>query len=309
MIAIIVVGVVLLSFLISHLFVIRYIFLRFYGRKSVKLIEEDVLKDPKYAPYINEMNEVRNELLQKEHQLIHIKSFDGLDLAGRYYDVGGDSTVIMFHGVHTIALYNFGIVTKKLLENGINALVVDQRAHDMSEGKYLSYGKNEQKDVQSWFEYVEQNTSAKNIFLYGISMGGASVACASKNIKSTKFKGLIVDSAYTTVGKLINHLISSQKIPSFLFLGGVNFLAKHLVKMNDTDVNAPEALSQCSVPVLFIHGTTDVVVTTDFLMDNYNACHSSKEELLVEGAGHTLAMIAGGEEAFNKFINFLRSNI
>ena len=50
------------------------------------------------------------------------------------------------------------------------------------------------------------------------------------------------------------------------------------------------------------------VVSKDFLVDNYNACASLKEELLIENASHTLAMAAGGEEAFNKLFKFLKEN-
>ena len=91
-------------------------------------------------------------------------------------------------------------------------------------------------------------------------------------------------------------------------MGPLKFLAKHRAKVCFDDFDTRVSLSNNEIPTLFIHGLADNVVSKDFLVDNYKACASFKEELLVENANHTLAMVVGGDEAFDKLFKFLKEN-
>ena len=86
----------------------------------------------------------------------------------------------------------------------------------------------------------------------------------------------------------------------------MRFLAKHLAGIDFNSFDTRGALKQTKIPALFVQGTNDIVVSKQFLMDNYNNCASSKDILEVEGVGHTLAIPLGGEEATDKLFNFLR---
>ena len=307
-IALIVIGVLLVGFLISHFCVIYYIFTRFFGRFKPEYLDERLKLDHNYDNYRQDMFDIRSELENMKHEIVTINSQEGFPLKGYFYDQNSKDTIIFFHGVHVNALNTFSLHAKKCLNEGFNVLIVDQRAHGLSGGKYISYGKYEQDDVLRWVNYIEQKEYVENIYLYGSSMGGTSICLASDKITSKKVKVLVVDCAFTTIRKLVNHITSSKNIPGKLFLPGVEFYAKHLVKTGFDDFDTTESLKLNKIPTLFIQGTKDVVVTEQFLMDNYNACASFKEELLVKDATHTLALNAGGDEAFNKLFNFLKEN-
>lgn len=307
-IALIVVGALLLTFLIPHLFMITKIYHRFFKRYTVKNIEKVFYRNKTYEGYWDLYKNASQEVLDKKYEEVTIKSFDGLDLYGKYFDNNSDKIIIFIHGVHATAFTNFAVHVREALKRGYNVLLVDQRAHGKSEGKYITYGKKEHRDVLSWVDYVENNKEIKDIYLYGISMGATSVCLASEKIDNPKVKAIVIDSAYTTLEELMSFLMKTYHAPEKMFMGPLRYLAKHKADVCFDDFDSRKALANNKIPALFVQGTTDNVVSKDFLVDNYNACASLKEELLIENASHTLAMAAGGEEAFNKLFKFLKEN-
>ena len=309
MIALYIILGILFVIVIPHCLVVYIIFCIFFGRYSKEQIDARLYKDVnEYTPFLEEMMSVRKEL-EAKCEKVSTTSHDGLKLTGYYFNNNSDTTMIMFHGVHTNAFNNFGVITKNILEHGYNALIVDQRAHGESEGKYLTYGQKEQLDVLSWIDYVDKNIDCKTIFLYGISMGGTSVALSSNQITNKKVKGMVIDSAYSSLNDLLDYLTNAKHIPSFLFLGGVKWLSKVIIKIKFEECEVSTHISNTTIPAFFVRGTKDTVVSEELLMNNYINCASRKELLSIEGATHTLAMVVGKEEAFNKMYAFLERNI
>ena len=77
---------------------------------------------------------------------LEIKSFDNLKLIAEYYDFGYDKTVIIMPGRRECLIYSY-FYAMPYQEVGVNVLVIDQRAHGLSEGKYSTCGILEAKDV------------------------------------------------------------------------------------------------------------------------------------------------------------------
>ncbi len=297
--------IVVIFLVASHFVAIYIIFLRFYKRISLKKIDQVFDKNPKYQDYKDIVYPAKEKLLNLEHKEIDIKSLDGLRLHGYYYDLTRKKAVIFFHGAHSDPFIIFGIQALYLLEHGYNVLIVDLRAHNKSEGRFLSYGKHESIDVKSWIKYAKEELKLEEISIYGASMGGAAIALASPQLDTDFVKNMVIDCSYTSTAKLVDHLIASQHIPSFIFLGGVKFLAKHLVKAGFNEFYTPDYLKNNKVPTLFVQGSADTIATNEFLMDNYNDCASYKALLVIEGAEHTMAFAKGGEEALQSLYKFL----
>ena len=299
---------IIVSFLISHFIVIYYIFTRFFKRFSDDYISKVNDKDPTYDKLRSEINSATERIKKLDIKEVSVTSFDNLKLAGKYIDKGNDKVVILFQGVHSNIFHTFSIIAERFLLEGYNVLFIHQRTHGPSEGKYITYGKKESKDVLSWIDFADKELNVKEIYLYGVSMGATSLCLASEHISNPKVKGLVIDSPFTSINALVSHLTSSKHIPSFLFLGGVKFLAKHLADVSFDDFDTAESIKSNKIPAFFVYGDADIVVTKDFLFDNYNNCSSIKEELIIKDAAHTLAMPVGGEEAFQKMFKFLKEN-
>ena len=59
--------------------------------------------------------------------------------------------------------------------------------------------------------------------------------------------------------------------------------------MRAKDYSTIDAMKKCNVPVLFIHGTEDTFVPIEMTYENYKACTSYKELIVVPGAGHGMS--------------------
>ena len=77
---------------------------------------------------------------------VYIKSDDGLRLCARFYKGNLKKLIILFHGYRSTAEHDFGNALEWYLSQGLNVLLVDQRAHSNSEGKYITFGLKERYD-------------------------------------------------------------------------------------------------------------------------------------------------------------------
>ncbi|MCR4879392.1 MAG: lysophospholipase [Bacilli bacterium] len=283
---------IIISLLIVHLLLIYFIFLRFFKRTPLKKIDKGFRKTSYSKPYAEEVISLREKIIKdKKYEMVYISSFDNLKLSAYYFNNNSDKTIIMVHGLRTHAFNNFGLATNYFLSKGYNVLAINQRGHEGSEGKYVTYGQKESKDVLSWLDYVLKNKDIKSVYLYGISMGATSVALVSKDIKDTRVKCLIIEDAYTSLASLVKHIVSSQHVPYFLFKNGVHFLSKRLADIDWENYLTTESLKYNSISTIFVHGTKDSIAINTFFLDNYNNCVSNKYQIIVEGAPHALSAV------------------
>ena len=63
------------------------------------------------------------------------------------------------------------------------------------------------------------------------------------------------------------------------------------IQIGSKDYSCPDALAECKIPVLFIHGTDDDFVPVEMTYENYKACVSQKRLLIVPGAGHGMSYV------------------
>ena len=112
---------------------------------------------------------------------VRIRSYDGLTLYGRYYEVKkGAPLQIQMHGYHGTALRDFCGGNKLAREAGLNTLVVDERAHGKSGGCTITFGVKERLDCLAWARYAADRFGPETpITLAGISMGAATVLMAA----------------------------------------------------------------------------------------------------------------------------------
>jgi len=60
---------------------------------------------------------------------------------------------------------------------------------------------------------------------------------------------------------------------------------------------------------LMIHGSADDFVPCSMSHEGYEACTSSKELFLVEGAGHGVSFLFASESYTEKILFFLKNNV
>ena len=242
------------------------------------------------GPQVRELMEQLKEITAED---VFINSFDGLKLHGRYYHVkDGAPLDIQFHGYNGNAMRDFCGGNKISRESGHNSLLIDQRAHGMSQGKTISFGINERKDCLSWVRYaVERFGEDTEIVLSGVSMGAATVLMASDLGLPKNVKAIVADCGYSSPKAIINKVMRDSGLPDKLMYPFVWLGAMVFGKFNLTESSAVSAVPESDVPILIIHGGADDFVPCYMAEEIYKACRSEKKLLIVPGAGHGMSYL------------------
>lgn len=228
---------------------------------------------------------------------ITLKSFDGLNLTSTLImnENPTKKFIVLVHGVsicYVGSLKYFDIFYK----NGFNVLIVNQRRHGKSEGKYSTYGFYEKYDVNMWIEYLKSRFGNDIILgLHGESMGAGTVMETIPLNDSIKF--VIEDCGYSNFHELIgfqithaykNRLVRKILRPSLIF---ANFFMKTKAKFSMKKIVPIDIVSSTSLPMMFVHGKEDYFVPWYMAVDLYKAKTKGYKELyLVEGAKHAEAL-------------------
>lgn len=229
------------------------------------------------------------QLRKSECSLVTINSYDGTRLTGHFYRVENPKrTVIAVHGWRSSWDKDFGVIADFLSSNDCNVLYIEQRAHGESEGSHIGFGLLERYDVQEWIEWVNtQEFSGLPIYLFGMSMGAATVLMAAGENLPDNVHGVIADSGYTSPYDEWKHVAESNLHYSYKLMEKyMDKAAMERIGCLPGEYSSTAALMECKTPVLFIHGTDDRFVPVGMTYENYKVCVSPKQLLVVPGAGH-----------------------
>jgi fermentation-respiration switch protein FrsA (DUF1100 family) len=222
---------------------------------------------------------------------VSIQSHDGLTLRGRYYEFSPDAPIeLMIHGYRGWGERDMSGGVYRCQRLGHNALVIDQRASNESDGTVITFGILEQRDCRLWVDYIVDhiNPNAK-IILTGISMGASTVMLMSSQELPKNVVGVLADCGYTSNKEIIQKVMRDIKLPPKLLYPLVKMGARLYGKF-DLDERSPiEEVQRSRLPILFFHGDADGFVPHSMSIQNYEACVTSKRLVIIKGAGHGLS--------------------
>lgn len=164
------------------------LFEKLLGRPDISKAYAMVGPEDSWYATIKKVHESLEEIQQLPHETMEIRSHDGLSLKGVYYPCeGSDTTVICVHGYTSHAEREWAFPGLFYHSMGFHVLIPYQRAHGLSEGKYLSFGALEHLDMIRWAEKINEMCPNGKIIFHGLSMGGGIVLDLSdKDIKNVK---------------------------------------------------------------------------------------------------------------------------
>ena len=163
-------------------------------------------------------------------------------------------TIILFHG-HGSSKSGTIKEAEVFDSLGYNILLVDFRGHGNSDGTICSIGYNESKDVKAAYDYVESR-GEKNIILWGVSLGAATIIKAIKdyNIKPTK---VIIEMPFASLHDAVKGRVRTMGLPEqpistlLCFWGGVE------LGFNAFSHDPSEYARKVTCPVLLQWGLQD----------------------------------------------------
>ncbi len=291
--------VYLLLILLSLLIVTYYVYrVAFYSRKSG---QDDIYAIPEgdqYQPHKSDMISLIDALAKREYEDVYITSFDGLKLYGRYFHVkDGAPLNIGFHGYRATALRDFCVGANESLKRGHNLLLVDQRGLGKSEGKTITMGVKEHRDVLSWANYASKRFGKDTkIVLYGVSMGAASVIMSTALNLPENVTGIIADCPYNAPKDILLSVCKkdmgiNEKIAyPFIWLA-----ARIFGKFDINDITCENAVKKTKVPVLIVHGEDDRYVPCEMSGEIEKANPEWVTRYTFPNAGHGISFFSDKE--------------
>lgn len=261
-----------------------------------------------YIPAIREEREWYN-LHPKEN--VWIESEDGLKLhASLFLHPSARGLAILCHGFHSSGYADFSCAFRPLDEMGFSLLVIDQRAHGQSEGKWLTMGVRERRDVRAWciwaLERFGENTP---VLLEGMSMGAATVLMAAGLDLPNNVKAVCADCGYTSPREIFASVLRGMMHLPRGLLFGADLCCRAIAGFSIDGADAREALRHTSLPVLLIHGEADDFVPCEMSRENYAAAAGEKELITVPGAAHGMSFLVERDRVEREWKAFIDRHI
>lgn len=197
-------------------------------------------------------------------------------------------TAILIHGYKDCAYSMMPIAYIYSHELQYNVLLPDLQYHGKSDGKAVTMGWKDRKDILLWAKLA--NTLFGNnteIVVHGISMGGATTMMVSGEKLPPYIKCFVDDCGYTSVWDEFNYEIKEMfGLPTFPLMYSSSALCKMLYGWSFGEASALNQVAKCKLPMLFIHGSADDYVPTRMVYPLYKAKPQPKEIWIVKGAPH-----------------------
>ena len=252
---------------------------------------------------------------EQPHEDVFLPALDGARLHARLYRVPhAHATVILCHGYHSHAEHDFSAQFPALYASGgCNLLLIDERAHGLSEGKCLTFGQLERYDIAQWVHWVREHSRVQRpIALYGVSMGAASVLLAAQLPElRDEIACVIADCGYSSfeleVTDAVRHGTNAPRwLQKPLARACVRILRRS--GLDFAAVDTTPGMAALDLPILFFHGDADTFVPLHHSERNLAACRRPQRLVVIPGAEHAMSAQVDPERYRHEMLTFLWRN-
>lgn len=206
------------------------------------------------------------------------KTSDGLALAGWYVRPQNGALILLQHG-YKASRGEMLNEAAMLHRHGYGVLITSLRAHDMSDGALISFGKNEMKDFEAWYALARglDGVDPSRIGIIGNSLGGTlaiEFAAMQPGIKA-----VVANSAFSSLSDTVETSVKYfTGLPPFPFAPLITFWAEREAGFRSEDIDATKWIDRLSPrPVLLMQGGKDVVISVTSGQRLYDAARDPRE--------------------------------
>ena len=123
-------------------------------------------------------------------------------------------------------------------------------------------------------------------------MGASTVLMAAGLELPENVRGIMADCGYTSPEAIWRHVAKDNLGLSYgTRCMAARDLCRKKIQVGIDDYSCVDAMQECEVPVLFIHGSEDHFVPISMTYENYRACKAPKRLLVVPGADHGMSYL------------------
>jgi Lysophospholipase len=248
------------------------------GHNALDLGENYNAKLAGYAEWFQTLDHADWRMTSHDNLDLHAYALPGTDSGGTW--------VIICHGYNGHGLQMLE-PAYEFHRRGYNVLLPDARGLGRSGGRYTGMGWLDRLDILDWIGEINRRHSPANIFLYGVSMGGATVVMAAGESLPENVRAVVSDCGYSSVvDEFTYQLDKLYGLPAFPFMDCASLVTRIRAGYWLGEASAVRQAARSAIPILFIHGSNDAFVPVSMAEQLHDAVTAPKQKLVVDGAGH-----------------------
>lgn len=252
--------------------------------------------------------QIREELAKQPHyQAVSFTTIDNLTLQGfMFLRPNAQGSILLCHGYKGSKEYLYAFLE---IFPDFNLLMFDFRASGESEGKYISLGYHEYKDVLAAAEFLKNHSSHEiPFYILGFSMGGGAALRAAARTPGLA-QAYIIDSSYSDLRSMfLRGYALRVGLPYYPFFPIIQGMFHYFANCNIDDVNSIAEVRKINEPILFIHSCDDNFITPDHSIRLYaNAQNELSKIWIGPHARHGFLHTYHPQVYRRKILNFLKN--
>ena len=205
---------------------------------------------------------------------------EGLHLEGEYYDFGFDRAVLILAGRAEALTYSY-YFAQPYRSFGYNILLIDNRAHGLSDGNYNCVALREYRDVQQWIALLTGTLGNKAVLLHGICIGAAAALYSvTEGEVPSGVEALVTDGMYVNFGESFrNHMIEINKPIFPVYRECMLLIALHAGK-NPVRFGPQNHIDKLKTPILMLYGKQDAYSVPEKSKWLYERCSAPVKRIV-----------------------------
>ena len=180
----------------------------------------------------------------------------------------------------------------------------------MSDGEFCTYGYYERNDLRSLIDHLlaRRDVTVGRIGLFGTSMGAA-VALQAAAIDD-RIAAVVAENSFATLRSIFDDYQKRMIQLPFHYLRNIVIKrSEQIAKFRANDVSPLESVRSLAIPVLFIYGADDHLISCRYSITLYEAKPSPKELFAIPGAAHNDTWKVAGPAYEEKLLTFYERHL
>lgn len=220
-----------------------------------------------------------------DYEKITFSATDGKNLSGwLVYSPKALGTIICCHGYP--ANKSDILPAVSFLYPQFNLFLFDFRGHGDSQGRLVSFGLREDRDILGAVDYIKGNPKLSKlpVGIWGYSLGGAVAIKACT--QSKEIKAIVTDSTYASFPEMIIQYYGNLGPLKYILGSTGKLLGNIFVKGGLSQLSPESFVDSLNVPILIIHASDDPFVPVEHAKRLYQRAEQPKELLIISDTTH-----------------------
>lgn len=166
--------------------------------------------------------------------------------------------VYVCHGYGDCTFESVHVPVVRFYNRGYSVFLPHSRGFSEQSGAWSSMGVWERDDHVRWISQIRRRFPDLDIYLYGISMGGAAVMSLADLETNGQIRAIVEDCGYVSLDQQLYHCMDFLcGLDPYPIYPVARWVARRIPGFDISAFDARKHLKNASVPILAFHGTED----------------------------------------------------